>query len=83
MADLDPRWGFIIPEHLIQQAIQESPDGLVHAGLSTDRLTLCERGDDTWLGPSDKYVRLNLDLPGAAKEKKYVSCIECLELLHA
>lgn len=83
MAELDPRWGSLLLTSEIEQAVAESPDGLVHAGLSTDRLALCERMDDTWLGESEFYVRLNLDLPGASAEKQHVTCLGCKEAMHS
>lgn len=83
MDELADRWEFRIKENEVDDAISQSPDGLVHAGLSTDHLTLCERVDDKWLGGDRTYVRLNLDLPGASTERHYVTCQGCLEVMHS
>lgn len=83
MPELPERWKTLLRENEVEQAVTESPDGLIHAGLSTQHLTLCEQMDDTWLGESKYYVRLNLDLPGAAAERHHVTCQPCLEVMHS
>lgn len=82
MAELAKRWD-ILPVDAVAQAVAESPDGLIHAGLSSDQLTLCERMGDAWLGGSPCYVRLNIDLPSASGDRKCVSCPSCLEVMHS